>query len=340
MDNIAAILYGPRDIRIESRDVPERRPGDVLVRVLAVGVCGSDVHYYRHAQIGEARIEKPLILGHEASGVVMEADEDGRLAVGQRVAIEPHRPCSHCRECLAGRYNMCRNVEFLAHPPTDGALAQIIAVPAAFCFPVSDAVTDEEAALVEPLAVGLWAATRTRICAGDRVLVVGAGPIGLLAAQVAHAVGATTVVVADISAPRVDKASTYAGVGGVLLGDEGYSALGEFDVVIECSGAPGALRDSAYTLGPRGRIAAVGIGRSPISELDILLIQSRELELYGVYRYAGIYDRAIALVEAGSVEVASLITHRFPLVRTDEAMSVSERDPYAIKAIVYPQQEF
>lgn len=337
-DNIAAVLYGPRDIRIENRDVPQRRPGDVLVRVLAVGVCGSDVHYYRHAQIGDTRIDKPIILGHEASGVVVEADDGGQLAVGQRVAIEPHRPCGHCRECIAGRYNMCRTVEFLAHPPTDGALAQIIAVPAAFCFPVSDSVSDDEAALVEPLAVGLWAATRTRITAGDRVLVVGAGPIGLLAAQVAHAVGATTVAVVDVSTPRINKASTYPGVNGTLFEDDGYGELGEFDVVIECSGAPGALRDAASALAPRGRIAAVGIGRNPLSELDILLIQSRELELYGVYRYAGIYDRAIALLEAGRVDVASLVTHRFPLAQTDEAMSIGETDPDAIKAIIYPQR--
>lgn len=339
MYTTAAVLYGPRDLRVEQRQVPDRRSGDVLLEVTAVGICGSDVHHYRHAPDAGDRNTAPFVLGHEASGVVITGDENGRLSPGQRVAVEPHRPCGRCRECMAGRYNVCRNVSFLAHPPTDGALAGTISVPAVFCFPVAESISDEEAALVEPLAVGLWASTRTRIGAGDRVLIVGAGPIGLLTAQVARAVGATKVTVVDVTRSRVEKANTFAGIEGLLLGEHGYDGMGEFDVVIECSGAPGAIRESSYLLAPRGRIGAVGIGRSPLSELDMLLVQSRELELYGVYRYAGIYEKAIALLEARLVDVATLITHRFPLSEADLAMTIAERDPTAVKAMVDPRHQ-
>lgn len=327
----AAVLHAARDLRIQPWPDPVRRAGEALVAVTSVGICGSDVHYFRDGALGRTAVEAPIILGHEPAGRVLECDPSSGLRVGQRVAIEPHRPCGHCRQCWAGAYNMCPSVEFMANPPVHGALVERVCVPADFLFPVPDSVSDDEAALCEPLAVGLWAAHKTRVTAGDRVLVSGAGPIGLLAAQVCVARGATQVTVTDVNEHRVRRASELPGVVGVLAEAAG---LPESDVLIECSGAAGSLRTGSLALAPHGRIAAVGLGRDPEDRLDVLQIQSRELELHGSYRYVGQYPTAIRLIAERRVDVAGIVTHRFALSEAEAAFTIGERDPHAVKSIV------
>lgn len=337
--NRAAVLLGAREVHLQDVPVPDIRVGDVLVRISAVGICGSDVHYYRDGRIANNEVRKPVILGHESAGTIVTASADQpQLQPGTRVAIEPQRPCGHCRWCVTGAYNMCPDMQFFADPPTNGALTQLVAAPAKFCHPVPDELTDDEAALIEPLAVALWAALRARVTAGDAVLVSGAGPIGILAAQVAVALGAGRVVVADVNVARLQFVSQF-GVDTLNLTETEYTPELSIDVLIECSGAPGSIRAAAVTMNPRGRIAAVGIGRSPLTEIDLLHLQSRELELIGVYRYAGIYPRAIALVARGAIDLRSLVTHRFDLEHTADALELSHRDPASIKAIVYPGRQ-
>src|SRR5215208_5176364 len=203
-----AVLHAPGQIRIEQRDRPHPGPREVLVQVTAVGVCGSDVHYYEHGRIGPFVVDAPLILGHESAGRVVELGEGAtKHAVGNRVALEPGVPCGRCRECRAGRYNLCADVVFFATPPIDGAFAEFVAIHEDFAFGLPDSLSDQEGALMEPLSVGVWACRKAEVSAGDRVLVTGAGPIGLLALQTACAFGATDITVTDVNPHRLDLAS-------------------------------------------------------------------------------------------------------------------------------------
>ncbi len=207
----ASVLRGIDDVGLEERRVPSPGPREVLVQVTAVGVCGSDVHYFQHGRIGNHVVHEPLILGHEPSGrLVAVGAEVTRHEVGQRVSIEPGVPCLSCEQCLAGRYNLCPRMRFLATPPIDGAFCEYVAVHEAFAHAVPDHITDDAAAMLEPLSVGIWACRKGRVGPGDRVLVNGAGPIGLLAAQTALAFGATEVVVADVNAHRLGLPSNSA----------------------------------------------------------------------------------------------------------------------------------
>ena len=200
--NLAAVLHGTGDLRIEDRPMPVPGPHEVVVEVRSVGVCGSDVHYYEHGRIGDHVVRAPMVLGHESSGVVVDPGTSG-LAAGQRVAIEPGVPCGRCDQCRRGTYNLCPNVVFFATPPVDGSLARYVAVHAAFAHPVPDSLSDDAAALVEPLSVGLWANRRAGTGIGDRVLVTGAGPIGVLCALTARVAGAGWVGLADVHPARL-----------------------------------------------------------------------------------------------------------------------------------------
>jgi L-iditol 2-dehydrogenase len=199
-----SVLRGTKDLVVEERPEPVPGPHEVLVRVSSVGVCGSDVHYYEHGRIGSYVVDQPLVLGHEAAGEVVGLGESvTRLRVGQRVSVEPGVPDFSCRQCLAGRYNLCEGMQFYATPPVDGAFAELVTVHEQFAHPVPDTLTDDAAALLEPLSVGLWACRKAAVGPGTRVLVTGAGPVGLVAAQAALALGAASVAVTDVNPHRL-----------------------------------------------------------------------------------------------------------------------------------------
>jgi L-iditol 2-dehydrogenase len=179
VSNRAAVLHEPGDIRIEERPTPEPGPREVLVEITSVGVCGSDVHYYEHGRIGSHVVRAPLILGHESAGRVVALGEGAtKHAEGDRVTLEPGVPCGRCRECRAGRYNLCADVVFFGTPPVDGAFARYVTIHEDFAFALPDGLSDDVGALMEPLSVGIWACRKAGVSAGDRVLVTGAGPIG------------------------------------------------------------------------------------------------------------------------------------------------------------------
>ncbi|MFD6697949.1 MULTISPECIES: NAD(P)-dependent alcohol dehydrogenase [unclassified Microbacterium] len=330
----AAVLLAPHRIEIQERPTPAPAPDEVLIEVAAVGVCGSDVHYYEAGRIGDFVVDEPLILGHEVSGriVAVGADVDpGR--VGERVAIEPQRPCRRCDQCKHGRYNLCPHMDFYATPPVDGAFCEYVTIQADFAFPVPAEISDEAAALVEPLSVGVWACTRAEVKLGSRVLIAGAGPIGVIAAQAARAFGASEVIVSDIADDRLEFVRALGATRTVNPTRESLDGL-DVDAFIDASGSPVAVRSGIQAVGPAGRVILVGLGADDVT-LPVSHIQNREIWVSGVFRYTNTWPTAIELVANGKVDLDSLVTGRFDLAHTEDALNLGKQ-PGQLKAIVYP----
>ncbi len=317
---------------MEQRPVPQPRPGDVLVRVSSVGVCGSDAHYYRHGRVGEFVVEAPLVLGHEAAGTIVAVGDDvDRSRIGQRVSIEPQRPDPDSEETRRGLYNLCPHMQFFATPPVDGALCDYVTIGAEFAHPVPDSMSDDAAALCEPLSVGIAAVRKAEIDSRSRVLIAGAGPIGIVMTQLARAYGAREIVVSDPDAPRRDRASAFGATTVVDPAAQAVTDLG-VDAFIDASGAPAAVDAGIRALRPAGRAVLVGSGAQSM-ELPTQLIQNRELVVTGVFRYANTWPTAISLVESGRVDLDAMVTAHFPLERAAEALD-SDRTPGTVKAVV------
>lgn len=330
----AVRLHGARDLRVERIGVPRPRAGEVLIRVSCVGICGSDVHFYEEGRIGPTEIEEPLVLGHEPSGIVVEVgDGVTQDRVGERVSIEPGRPCGGCDECAVGAYNLCQAIEFFAFPPTDGALCEYVAVDSAFAHPVPDDVSDEAAALIEPLAVALHAVHRVAIPLESSVNVIGAGPIGLLVCRLLQLHGARVAVSDPRSAAR-ELAREY-GASGTVDPSQG-EPLPSADFLFDCSGNPAAIFDGIESLRPRGTAVLVGVGPHAV-EVPLTSLRRRELNITSSFRYAGVYPAAIRLVSEGSVDLDRMVTHRYALQASEmafrDAVSTSP-DRVAIKSLV------
>lgn len=330
MTNPSAVLYGTHDVRVEERPIPAPGTGQVQVAVRAVGVCGSDVHYYEHGRIADLVVRAPMVLGHEAAGeVTAVGDGVDPSRVGQTVAIEPGIPCRACEQCRHGRYNLCPEVRFFATPPIDGAFARYVVVDADYAFPTTG-LTFAEAAMAEPVSVGVAACRKAGVAPATRVLVVGAGPVGLLSAQVARAFGADAVEVADVSPHRLAVAGR--------LGFHVAPALPEADVVLECSGSQAGLDAAVARTAPAGRVILIGMGADRV-ELDLGRVQGAELWVTGTFRYANCYPTAIELLESGRVDADAVITGSYPIARTEDALLAARRDPTALKVIVEPWAE-
>ena len=338
MANQASVLYAPHDIRTEERPMPRPGPKEVLVEIKAVGVCGSDVHYYEHGRIGPYVVREPLILGHEASGVVVGlGSEVTKHYNGERVALEPGVPCGACRECRAGRYNLCPDVRFFATPPIDGAFTNFVTIHEDFAFALPDTLSDDAGALIEPLSVGVWASRKANLQGGEHVLVTGAGPIGLLAMQAALALGATTVTIADINPRRLEVAQQTGATRALNVAEEPLAQAGvEADVLIECTGNPQVVLDGIRTLRPAGRAIMVGMGPGDEVSVPMAFIQNREITLTGTFRYANTYPTAIALAAAGRVNLEAIVSGHYGLGDAEQALQASRRDPGSIKAMVVP----
>ena len=333
----ASVLYAAGRLGVEEREDPRPGPHEVVVRVASVGVCGSDVHYYEHGRIGSYTVDAPLVLGHEASGVVAEVGtEVTRLAVGQRVSLEPGVPDLTCPECLAGRYNLCHGMRFFATPPVDGAFAELVTTHELFAHPVPDSLSDDAAALLEPLSVGVWACRKGSVGAGSRVLVTGAGPVGLMATQVALALGAAEVVVSDVNPHRLQLAGELGATGVVDAGSQPLTESGfEPDVLLECSGHPAATQEGIRSVARAGHVVLVGMGGDVLS-LPLSRVQEYELVVTGTFRYAHTWPAAIALAASGRVELDRLVTGRYGLAEVEEALTVTRHDPRAVKPVVQP----
>lgn len=332
----AAELHAARDVKIATRPVPTPTADEVLVKVTAVGVCGSDVHFYQDGHLGDWRVEEPLVLGHESGGVIVAVGADvdpGRI--GERVSIEPQHPTHTSPETLRGDYNLDPDMRFYAVPGTDGAFQEYVTIQSHFAFAIPDSISDDAAALMEPLSVAIATARKAAIQPGDRVLIAGAGPIGIVTAQVARAFGATEIIVSDLAAERRASALSFGATEVIDPATDDLARLaGTVDAFVDASGAAPAVRSGIRSVRPGGRIVLVGMGIDEMP-LPISHIQNYELVITGVFRYANTWPAAIALVADGRVDLDRMVTGRFGLDRVTDALE-STSDPTTIKSIVTP----
>ncbi|WP_319518691.1 NAD(P)-dependent alcohol dehydrogenase [uncultured Martelella sp.] len=314
-------------------------PDDVSICVHTVGICGSDVHYYTHGKIGPFVVDAPMVLGHEASGTVAAVGANvGHLKPGDRVCMEPGIPDPNSKAAKLGIYNVDPAVRFWATPPVHGCLAPEVVHPAAYTFKLPDHVTFAEGAMVEPFAIGMQAAMRAGIKPGDVAVVTGAGPIGMMTALAAHAGGCSRVIIADFSQPKLDIIGRYDGIETVHLGETSMAeAVAQktggwgADVVFECSGAPSAILGVSGLVAPGGTVVFVGMPIDPVP-VDIVGLQAREARIETVFRYANVYERAIALIASGKVDLKPLISDTVPFEKSVEAFDRAvEQRPEDVK---------
>ncbi|MDY4609098.1 MAG: NAD(P)-dependent alcohol dehydrogenase [Sphaerochaetaceae bacterium] len=314
-----AVMTGLERTEFVERPVPEVRPGEVLVKVEHVGVCGSDLHYYGSGRIGNFIVEPPFVLGHEAGGTVVAVGEGvSSLMIGDRVALEPGKTCGHCEFCKSGRYNLCPDVEFFATPPVGGVFQEYVAHPAELCFKLPNCVSTMEGALIEPLAVGFHAANQAGSELGKTAVVMGAGCIGLMCLMALKAKGVSFVVVVDVMRKRLDKALEL-GAGSVVDGGaaEAYDELMRlcdrkgYDIVIDAAGSEKTVSLGIQVAKKGGVLVFVGYSASGMMTLPIGMVLDKELTLKSVFRYRNIYPMAIEAVASGKVDLKGVVSHRY-----------------------------
>ncbi|CAF0807736.1 unnamed protein product [Adineta steineri] len=340
-ENIALVLHKIDDLRLEPFPVSEPKDGEVLIEMQSVGICGSDVHYWKWGAIGDFIVRAPMVLGHESSGKVIKVGPNVKnLKEGDRVTIEPGVPCRRCDFCKTGRYNLCPDVVFLATPPVHGSIARYHTHAADFCFKLPDHVSYEEGAFCEPLSVGVHACRRAGVTIGSKVLITGAGPIGLVSMLAAKAMGADTVIMTDISQSRLDFAKKI-GASHVILADKDAQKTAQIvietlgcmpNISIECSGAESSIQTTFYGTISGGVVVLVGLGR-PLASLPIVNAAVREIDIRGVFRYANCYPAALSLIASGRIDVKPLITHRFKINESVQAFEMAESGQ-AIKVMI------
>jgi len=331
-----ARLHGAGDVRVADEPPPEIEPRTSLVRVTAVGLCGSDVHWYAEAGIGDARLDRPLVLGHEMAGVVVE----GRHR-GERVAIDPAMPCRICRACRAGHGNLCPDVAFAGHGFTDGGLRELLAWPSDLLHPLPEGMSEADGAMLEPLGVALHALDLGRVRLGAGVAVVGCGPIGLLLIQAARLAGAATVIAVE-PLPHRRRAAADAGAAHVWTPEEAARRFAphtrtEVDVAFEVAGTDEAVHAALALARPGARVVLVGIPDGDTTAFRASLARRKGLTILLARRMSEAYPRAIDLVARASLDVAPLVTERFGLADTAAALDAA-RSRRGIKVVVEPHR--
>jgi L-iditol 2-dehydrogenase len=333
----AAMLYGARDLRTTELEIPTLGDDDVLVQVAAVGVCGSDMHYYDAGRNGQNILRQPTVLGHEAAGVVLAAGPSSSIASGTRVAVEPAVGCGKCETCRNGDYNICPDGTCFGSPPTHGTMTQYLVAPSRAVHPLPDSIDTVTGSMIEPLAVAVWAVQRAQVGIGHRVLVTGAGPIGLLVTQVARAAGATDITVTDVNDDRLAVARELGATRTINTGAESLGESPLYDRVIECTGIPPVLWSTIRSVRPHGRVTVVGQAAPTVDGLPLAHLQRYEIDLVTAFRYAHAFPIAIALVESGAVNIERIVTGHFGLDQAADAVQAPVKDPRHLKVVVTPQ---
>ena len=324
----ALVLEKQRTLALRDIDLPlDMGPREVKIAIDTVGVCGSDVHYYTHGRIGSFVVNSPMVLGHEASGVVVEVGSEVKtLHPGDRVCMEPGVPDLASRASRLGLYNLDPAVTFWATPPIHGCLTPYVVHPEAFTFKLPDNVSFAEGALVEPFAIGMQAASKAKIAPGDVAVVIGAGTIGIMVALAALAGGCSRVISCDVAQPKLEIVGRYSGVTTVNVGKnnlaaevlkltDGWGA----DVVFEASGSPKAYDGIFDLVRPGGALVLVGMPVDPV-RFDVVAACVKEARIETIFRYANIYPRAIELIASGKVDLKPLISGSYPFEKGAEAI--------------------
>lgn len=336
----ALVLESVRNARLRDIDVPMTLgDDDVKIKMKEVGICGSDLHYYLHGAIGPFVVREPMILGHEGAGVVTEIGRNVRsLRLGDRVCMEPGIPNWRSRASRLGLYNLDPAVRFWATPPVHGCLRPEVVHPANLTFKLPDNVSFSEGAFVEPLAVGLQAATKAHIAPGQTAVVLGSGTIGLMVALSALAGGCAKVIVTDVKREKLALAAAYSGIDTIDVSREdavartaemtdGWGA----DVVFEASGSVATFEHIFDLVCPGGTVVLVGMPGRPVP-IDVVAAQVKEVRIEHVFRYANVYPHAIALLASGKVDVKPLVSRVFPFEQSVEAfVFAAEGRPDVVK---------
>ena len=338
-----AVMRGLGKMGYETRDIPQEKENEVLVKVEYVGVCGSDLHYYEFGRIGDYVVKPPYVLGHEAGGTVVEVGKNvTNLKVGDRVALEPGKTCGHCEFCKTGRYNLCPDVVFFATPPVNGVFQEYVAHEADLCFKLPDNMDTMEGALIEPLAVGFHAAKQGNAEIGQTAVVFGAGCIGLVSMLALKAMGLSKVYVVDIMQNRLEKALEL-GAAQVINGKEedtieAIRRLTEnrgVDLVIETAGTEITSRQAVHIAKKGGTIVFVGYSKSGEITLPMSLALDKELTFKTVFRYRHIYPLAIDAVSSGKVNLKGIVTNIYDFDDIQRAMDESvHKKSSVVKSVI------
>ena len=325
--------FAPRDMRLVDVPQPVPQPHEALIRVESVGVCGSDMHYYEEGCIGNAVITEPLILGHEFAGIVEAVgDKADPALVGKRVAVEPGIPCHQCEWCRTGHYNVCRNMFFPGGPPYDGVLCEYAAFHAEYCHPVPESMSAVEAAMIEPLAVAVHTVALANLKPGETVAILGLGPIGLLTAQIARLSGAGIIYGTDRMDYRVACSSQF-GVDAALNAARqdtvdtlmAWTQGRGVDVAFDTARSSDTPALACQVTRPAGRCVFTGISGTESDPFPVSVARRKELCVQWCRRFCHDFPRSILLASTGRVDLASLVTHSFPLERTQEAFELVSR---------------
>ncbi|KAF5652781.1 l-arabinitol 4-dehydrogenase [Fusarium sp. NRRL 25303] len=342
--NLAIQTNPAHDLDIVEADILEPGPTDCLIHVRATGICGSDVHFWKHGHIGSMVVCGDNGLGHESAGVVIRTGKDvTRFKPGDRVALECGVPCSKptCYYCRTGQYNACPDVVFFSTPPYHGTLRRYHVHPEAWLHALPSSLSFEEGSLLEPLSVALAGIDRSKLCLGTPLVICGAGPIGLVTLLAAHAAGAAPIVITDLDENRLAKAKALIprvrtvlverGVDAVNLGKKIVDTLGqEARLVLECTGVEFSIHAAIYASAFGGAVFVIGVGKD-FQNIPFMHLSSKEIDLRFQYRYHDTYPKAISLVTEGLINLKPLVTHRFKLEDGIEAFAVASNP--AAKAI-------
>lgn len=337
----AAVMHAPREMRIEERPRPVAQADELLIKVHHVGICGSDLHFLKDGRLGNWVVDAPLVLGHESAGeVVGIGSAVTGFAIGDKVALEPGVPCGSCEFCMAGHYNLCKKMSFMAIPgERDGAFREYVAHPAKMCFKLPANMSTLEGALCEPLSVGLYAVEKSGARLGQSAVIFGSGCIGLVTLLVLKAVGISDITVVDIAQKRLDKALEL-GARRVIRADQEDAvavlmADGGCDLVFDAAGSPVTALQATKVVASNGVVVMVGMAANPEIKLDMGTMAAREARLETIFRYRNHYPTAVSSVASGVIPLKNIASHVFPFDSIAEEVLFSMDHPdEVIKGVI------
>ena len=337
-------IHGPLDLRIDDYPLDDLGPNQVEIKIAVGGICGTDLHYYKHGGFGQIKLREPMILGHEVSGFISKIGSNvENLSIGQLVSLSPSRPCNRCNFCLSGNQIQCINMKFygsaMPFPHIQGAFREILIVEDYQCVS-ADGLTSEEAAMAEPLAVCLHAIKQVEKIFGQKVLITGSGPIGTLCVAAARRAGAEEIIVTDISANALTFSNSV-GADKVINVLEEHDKLknyqsnkGYFDIAIECSGSAQGISDAINCLKPKGTMIQLGLGGDVL--IPLVSVTTKELNLIGSFRFHSEFELAVDMMKKKLINVNPLITHKLDFKSAKEAFELAmNNDKKSMKVQLY-----